>query len=315
MKCVVLGGGGFIGSHITDALLKEPGYQVTVFDRPGAIYLDQLKESGAKIIVGDFLNVQDLVRAVQGNDVIFHLISTTVPSYSNDHVVFDVETNIIGSLNLLDVAREAKVHKVIFSSSGGTVYGVPERTVITESHQTQPISSYGITKLTIEKYLHLYWKLHGLDYCILRISNAYGERQVPSGVQGLIPTVIDKALRHEEINIWGNGSVIRDYIYVTDVAAGFVSASKYFGEDRVFNISTGVGYSTNEVLERLKALVDFPINIKHDPARLYDVPANILDNTKARELLKWKPIVSIEEGLEKTYRYFAELADYEKSTD
>lgn len=315
MKCVVLGGGGFIGSHVTDALLKEPGYHVTVFDRPGAIYLDLLEERGAKIIVGDFLNIQDLVRAVQGSDVIFHLISTTVPSYSNDHVVFDVETNIIGSLNLLDVARESKVHKVIFSSSGGTVYGVPESAVIREDHQTQPISSYGITKLTIEKYLHLYWKLHGLDYCILRISNAYGERQVPSVIQGLIPAVIDKALRHEEIKIWGDGSVVRDYIYVTDVAAGFVSASKYSGEDRVFNISTGVGYSTNEILEKLKTIADFPIDIKHDPARLYDVPVNILDNSKARQLLNWNPIVSIEDGLEKTYRYFAKLADYEKTID
>jgi UDP-glucose 4-epimerase len=133
MKCIVLGGGGFIGSHVTDALLQEPEFQVTVFDRPGANYLDLLKDKGARIILGDFLNVRDLVHAIQGNDIIFHLVSTTVPSYSNDHVIFDVESNIIGSLNLLDVAKEAGVHKVIFSSSGGTVYGNPETPVITET--------------------------------------------------------------------------------------------------------------------------------------------------------------------------------------
>jgi UDP-glucose 4-epimerase len=132
---------------------------------------------------------------------------------------------------------------------------------------------------------------------------------VPSGIQGLIPTVINKALHHEEINIWGDGGVVRDYIYVTDIAAGFVSASKYFGDDRIFNISTGVGYSTNEILEKLKKLLHYPLKIKHDSARLYDVPVNILDNSKARQLLKWEPKVGLEEGLEKTCRYLAKLAD------
>lgn len=307
MKCIIIGGGGFIGSHLADALLKESDYKVTVFDRPGAYYLDLLKDQGAKIILGDFLNVQDLVRAVEGNEIIFHLVSTTVPSFSNEHAVFDVETNVIGSLNLLDVAREAGVRKVIFSSSGGTVYGIPNIPIINELHPTQPISSYGITKLTIEKYLHLYWKLYGLDYCILRISNAYGERQVPSGIQGLIPTVISKALRHEEIDVWGNGNVVRDYIYVTDIASGFVRASKYFGDQRIFNISTGIGYSVNDILEKMKHLVNYSLAIKHEPARPYDVPVNILDNCKAKQYLDWKPIVGIEEGLEKTYRYLEKV--------
>lgn len=308
MKCIVIGGGGFIGSHLTDALLQEPDYKVTVFDRPGAYYLDSLRDKGAKIVIGDFLNVQDLVRAVEDNEIVYHLVSTTVPSFSNEHAIFDVETNVVGSLNLLNVAREAGVHKVVFSSSGGTVYGVPENPVIKETHPTQPISSYGVTKLTIEKYLHLYWKLYGLDYCVLRISNAYGERQVPSGIQGLIPTVINKALRHEEIDIWGDGNVIRDYIYVTDIAAAFVRASKYNGHQKVFNISSSIGYSVNDILAKLKHLVNYSLVIKHDPARPYDVPVNILDNHMAKQLLDWEPNISIDEGIEKTYRYLEKLA-------
>lgn len=307
MKCIVIGGGGFIGSHLTDALLREPGYQVTVFDRPGASNLDPLKEKGARIFLGDFLNVQDLVRAVEGNEIIFHLASTTVPSFSNDHAVFDVETNIIGSLNLLNIAREAGARKVVFSSSGGTVYGNPITPIVDENHPTQPISSYGITKLTIEKYLHLYWKLYGLDYCILRISNAYGERQIPNGVQGLIPTVINKALHHEEISIWGDGSVVRDYIYVTDIASSFVCAAKYQGDEKVFNISTGIGYSTNEILEKLYEFAGYTLRVSHDMARLYDVPVNILDNSRAKQALQWNPIVGLEEGLRMTYEYLAKL--------
>ena len=160
------------------------------------------------------LNPDDIGRAVSGSDVVYHLASTTVPKTSNDDPPYDVETNILGTLRLLEVAWKKQVKKIIFPSSGGTVYGIPQEIPIKEDHPTEPISSYGICKLTIEKYLNLYWKLHGLDYCILRISNAFGERQPVTETQGAISAFLDGAINHRELVVWGDGSIMpRLYIH------------------------------------------------------------------------------------------------------
>ena len=214
MNCVVMGGGGFIGSHLTESLLLRYG-KVTVFDKPGAPHLDLLSRKGANIILGDFLESTHVQKALISADTVFHLISTTVPKSSTDDPVFDIETNLVGTVSLLNLAKKTGVKKIVFTSSGGTVYGVPREIPISEDHPTDPISSYGIVKLTIEKYLHLLWTLYGMNYSILRISNAYGERQIANSAQGIIPTIIDKVLHDEVFTIWGDGSVIRDYVHIS----------------------------------------------------------------------------------------------------
>ncbi len=205
-----------MGSHLCDALLAE-GHSVRIFDRPN---LKRFREFSAdeqvEWVEGDFANQEDIARAVPDCDVIYHLVSTTLPKSSNDNPVYDVETNIVGTLHLLEVARKSTVRKVIFISSGGTVYGVPNSTPINEEHPTNPICSYGISKLTIEKYLNLYYTLYGLDYCVLRLANPYGERQRTTVAQGAVAVFLHRALRNETIEIWGDGSVVRDYIYVSD---------------------------------------------------------------------------------------------------
>lgn len=302
MNCVVVGGGGFIGSHLTEALLSQQD-DVIVFDRPGAPYLDLLLQRGAKILLGNFLEPSDLQKALAGAETVFHLVSTTVPKSSNDDPVFDIESNLIGTINLLNVAKNVGVKKIIFISSGGTIYGIPREIPINEDHPTNPICSYGIVKLAIEKYLHLFWALYGLDYCILRASNAYGERQAPNRPQGIISTIIDKGIRHQEINIWGDGTVIRDYIHVSDIVSAFLKASTCQGQERIFNISSGQGHSITEIIHMIEDSLHLPLHIIYTPSLASDVPINILDNSRAKEFLNWAPKVSLDEGMSQTVNY------------
>ena len=178
MRCLVLGGRGFIGSHLIDALITA-GHHVRCFDRPnvrsvGALYQ---KHQNLEVYEGDFMSEVDVALALQERDICFHLVSPTLPKSSNDDPAFDVECNILASVRMLMNAQKMRLKKIIFVSSGGTVYGVPRETPIPKSHPTDPLCSYGISKLTIEKFLALFHELHGMDYAVLRLANVYGERQ------------------------------------------------------------------------------------------------------------------------------------------
>jgi UDP-glucose 4-epimerase len=305
MNCIVIGGGGFIGSHITEGLLRQ-GHAVVVFDRPGAPYLKLLGEQGATITLGNFFESSDLLNALTGMDVAFHFVSTTVPKTSNVDPAFDVQSNLVGTINFLNIAKDVGVKKVLFPSSGGTVYGIPQFTPITEAHPTNPISSYGITKLAIEKYLALFHRLYGLDYSILRISNAYGERQQLKNAQGLIPTIIHQALTRRPLHVWGDGSVVRDYVHASDIATAFLKVLDYEGETKIFNISSGTGYTVNQVIEMVQAIIGGYPEVIYDPADAYDVPVNILDNSRAKQTLDWSPTLKLEEGLRRTVAFMQE---------
>ena len=285
-----------MGSHLSEALLAE-NHEVVIFDQPNARYLEYSRQQGAVIKTGDFLNSDDIRKAMENCDIVYHLISTTVPQTSNENPQNDIRTNVIGSLCLLDEARNQGIKKIIFSSSGGTVYGIPQEIPIKESHPTEPISSYGIGKLTIEKYLHLYWVLYKLDYCILRISNAYGARQPITPTQGVIAAFLDKATNNEEIIVWGDGSVLRDYVYASDIANAFLKASLYQGDLKVFNIGSGHGHSLNDIIGAIENIIQVPLQVKYLPGRPFDVPINVLDISRAKLHLNWEPKVRLEEGI------------------
>ena len=258
-RCLVLGGAGFIGSHLAEALLLR-GDTVRVFDRPNLVLPESLAGArGLERVDGDFINEDDLAHAVPGCDVVFHLVSTTLPKSSNDNPIYDVDTNVIGTLHLLEVAKQSGVRKIVFISSGGTVYGIPRQIPVPESHATDPLVSYGISKLAIEKYLHLYKVLHGLDYTVLRVANPFGERQRVNAAQGAVAVFLHKALAGETIEIWGDGSVTRDYVYIRDVVNAFVKAMDYEGEPRVFNIGSGEGRSLNDILAAMEELLGRPV--------------------------------------------------------
>lgn len=301
-KFLILGGAGFIGSHLCDALLLA-GHSVRLFDRLGisphrAFGHDEAVEH----FQGDFSSEADMQRAVQGCQLVFHLVSTTLPKTSNDDPVYDVESNVVGTLKLLEAARRAGVQKIVFVSSGGTVYGVPKSMPIAETHATDPVSSYGIGKLMIEKYLHLYQTLHGLDYCVLRLANPFGERQRANAAQGAVAVFMHRAVNSMPIDIWGDGSVVRDYIYIADVTDALLKAAAYDGQERLFNIGSGQGKSLNEILSTIEVLLSKSVARQYLPGRSFDVPANVLDISHAYEYLKWRPKFSFEEGLTKTIK-------------
>ena len=302
MKCAVFGGGGFIGSHLSEALLAS-GHEVTLFDRSEARFLAEMERAGARLCLGDFLSGADVSSALSNCDIVYHLASATVPQTSNDNPAYDVEVNVLGTLRLLDAVRESNVKKVVFSSSGGTVYGIPQEIPIKETHFTDPTSAYGISKLTIEKYLHLYSILYGLNYCVLRIANAYGERQPVTGSQGVIGAFLDSAIRDDEIRVWGDGSVMRDYTYVGDIVNAFIKAGEYEGENKVFNIGAGRGYSLNEIIEIVEQVLGRSLKVTHLPGRVFDIPINILDISRAKTYLDWRPRVGILEGISRAYEW------------
>ena len=304
-RFLILGGAGFIGSHLCDALLSA-GHSVKSFDRLGIPpYRVFTEQESIEWIQGDFASVADIEQAVLGCQVIFHLVSTTLPKSSNDDPIYDMESNIVATLRLLDVARHAGVEKIVFVSSGGTVYGVPQIIPIPETHPTDPVSSYGIGKLTIEKYLHLYEVLHGINYCVLRLANPFGERQRPNAAQGAVSVFMNRAIHNQPIEIWGNGTVVRDYIYIKDVVDAMLKATSYNGEERLFNIGSGQGKSLNDILVAIELLLNRPVVRTYLAGRAFDVPVNVLDITRAQKYLAWSPKVSFEDGLRHTFDWMS----------
>jgi UDP-glucose 4-epimerase len=307
MKSLVLGGGGFLGSHVVEQLLKA-GHDVRVFEKEyvGKDNVEHLL-SDIEWVEGDFTNPAHLKPIVKGVDYIVHSIGTTQPKTSNENPVYDIASNLIPTLYLLEAAKAEGVRKVVFFSSGGTVYGVPKSIPITEEHPTEPICSYGIQKLAIEKYFNLYHRLYQIDYGILRFSNPYGERQRPHASQGAITVFLHKALKNEPIEIWGDGSVTRDYFYVSDLADAVVSLLRVKSEHKIFNIGSGKGLSLLELVKNIEEVIGRKANVHFTSARTFDVAVNVLDISRAKEELLWSPQIGLQEGLERTMAYLSKL--------
>lgn len=304
MKCIIYGGGGFIGSHLADGLLND-GHRVTIFDkqnfkRDNIVHI----KNEIEIIEGDFSNEIDIKNSIKGQEIIFHLVSSTLPSTSNENEIYDIESNLISTLHLLRESVNNKIKKIIFISSGGTVYGIPDVTPIPETFAGKPLCSYGIIKKTIEEYIYMYGKLYGLDYTILRLSNPYGERQNPFAAQGAIAVFLKKAILNEPIEIWGDGNIVRDYIYIKDVIDAIKKSLPNLKDKKLFNIGYGKGYRLNEILDIIKKVTSINIKVNYTEARSIDVPNNVLDISAAKKYLNWEPKEKLESGIEKTYRYF-----------
>jgi UDP-glucose 4-epimerase len=307
MHCLVLGGAGFMGSHLVDALLAR-GHFVRILDRPNVSFHNLHQNlSAIEVVEGDFINPQVLTPAMADMDVVIHLISTTLPVSSNLNPVYDVESNVIGSLNLLKEAVRLGVRKVIFASSGGTVYGIPECLPIPETHPTNPICSYGISKLTIEKFLFLYHHLHGLNYTILRFGNPYGPRQRSDSPQGVVGVFMGKILKGETITIWGDGSIARDYFHISDLVSAMIRVTEEKTESKVYNIAGGRAWSLNEIIHLLGEITGMDVKVAYSAQRKMDVPVNCLAIDRARRELNWQPEIAIEEGLLKTWQWFQKL--------
>ena len=304
MNCLVLGGNGFIGSHLVDRLLAE-GHNVRVFDKYEEHYRKPLTEVDYRY--GDFGNRGLLTEALTDMDVLVHLISTTLPKTSNDDPAFDVQSNVVETLFLLEQCITRKISKIVFMSSGGTIYGKPSILPIPENGPADPECSYGIAKLTIEKYLALFNRLYGLEYTILRPSNVYGSRQNPDGIQGAISVFLGRVARGVPIQVWGDGNVVRDYIYIDDLVDAINKAVEMSTPDRIFNIGSGNGVSINKIIEIICQVTKRDKCVEYQAKRIFDVQEIYLDVRRARQQLNWCATTPLEDGIKRTWDFILRL--------
>jgi UDP-glucose 4-epimerase len=303
MKVLVTGGTGFIGSFVVEKLL-EKGHDVCIvaIGRELPEYIRKIRDQ-ITFHQADYGDVDSLNKILPGCDAVIHLAWSTVPKQTRGTTGFEFSSNVISSITLLEKCIDFNIGKFVFISSGGTIYGIPDHIPIAETHEQKPISGYGLSKLTMEKLLHIYHHAQGINYSVLRVSNAYGERQNYIKNQGVISVWIRNIFKKGEIEIWGDGSVIRDYVYVKDVADAIVNALEKTNGSSVYNIGGGKGYSLNDLLDELKKISKTPFKVTYKPSRNFDVPVNILDITEASKNLGYKPTTSLSEGIRKTYAW------------
>lgn len=295
---VVLGGSGFLGQYLCRSLLAA-GFRVRSVSRSGAPKGSGEPWSSQVEWVSAALGTPEAASALRQADSVFHLACTTLPSTSNADPGYDLESNLLATVRTLEAAAAVGVRRLVFVSSGGTVYGPARQVPIAESHPTDPICSYGIHKLAIEKYLHVFRVSNRLDSVVLRVANMYGESQDCSRPLGAIAHFTGRAVKGQPIEIWGDGRTLRDYVHVDDVVGALVRAAAYAGKERVFNIGSGRGVSLLQLVEMLRDRISTPVTVKHLPGRDCDVAENVLDIGRARRELAWSPAVTLEMGLER----------------
>ena len=299
-KTLVIGGAGFIGSHLTTQLHAR-GIPVRVLGRRPDVGVTEWE-----YLAGDFCDRATLHAALRDVDVVYHLAVTTVPGDANSRILYDANTNLMGTLQLIEMAADAGVRRFIFVSSGGTVYGpVTDNRPISEQHPTNPISAHAISKLAVEKYLEVYRRHTGMEYRIARGGNPYGEGQALHKRQGFVGTALDRIARNEEVVVWGDGSVVRDFFYVGDFAAALLAMRDDDALPRLYNIGSGEGYSLRQVIGLMEQVIGRKINVRYESGRIVDLPWNVLDVSRSREHLGWRAQTSLRTGLARTWAHIA----------
>ena len=301
-SCVVFGGGGFIGTNLCRRLVAS-GYRVRAFGRR-RLFPDEL--AGVEWCQGDFADGASVGAAIESCDVVFHLVHATMPQAADLDMAADVQNNIVPTLGLLEHSRRYGVKRVVFASSGGTVYGRARQIPTPETAPTDPICAYGISKLAIEKYLALFEHLHGLDFRVLRITNPFGPFQVALKNQGVIAALVARALRDEPVEIWGDGTVVRDFVFVEDVVDALVAAAADQSSERVFNIGGGRGRSLREIIAAIERQMGKTLKLEWKPGRPLDVPVSVVAIDRAAQGLGWMPNTSFETGLQQTIAWAKE---------
>ncbi len=301
MTVLVIGGAGFIGQHLTGAMLSA-GERIISYDK-NARRCDETPNLHQ--IVGDAADIQSIERVIQSYQVrrVVHLVSTTLPASSNLDPIYDVESNVLPAIRLIEVCVRHKIEKLVFMSSGGTVYGNPVRLPVDELHPTNPLCSYGIHKLAIEKYVGLAHSLHGLQYAIIRAANPIGPGQQPSAHQGVVANFLHRMLVKEPLIVWGNGSTVRDYFDVRDLAA-LTFLALQSGEVGVFNAGSGAPTSISKIIKLLAGKSKIEPEIVFYASRDADVREIYLDITKAKNLLGWKPKIDLEQSIEDYFKWY-----------
>ncbi|MPZ40473.1 MAG: NAD-dependent epimerase/dehydratase family protein [Rhizobiales bacterium] len=302
-SCVVLGGGGFLGLNLCRHLASA-GYRVRAFGRRCS-FPEALED--VPWLPGHASDVDALTAAIESCETVFHLLGTTT-GYSAQHAVAqDLHDNVIAALHCFDVSRKLGVKRIVFTSSGGAIYGAPAQIPTPETAPAEPFTAYGINKLAIEKYLAAYERFHGVDYRILRIANLFGPFQLPKKDYGTIANCISCALDKQSIKIWGDGSAVRDYVFADDVIAALESAMNDSSDQRIFNIGSGQGRTLNDVVWSVEQILNTKLEIDWKPSRPGDIPASVLAIDRARAVLGWTPSTPFEIGLRKTVEWWESM--------
>lgn len=305
MRVLIIGGAGFIGSHTVEALVSR-GHHLTILSCHSKFPSSSpLGSNDYQFIAGDFRDANIILPALKGIDCAIHLAWSGVPHQTITNPSFEFENNVIGSIPLIEACAKSQNIHLIFASSGGTVYGPSETLPICESHATRPISAYGISKVAVEHLVYMYHNSHGLKYTVLRISNAYGERQVGTTGQGVIGTWLTRLKGGETIQMVDDGSIVRDYIYVKDIAQSICLAVESRDLNRTYNVGTGIGTSLNQLATLVKKIVPTEPLIVPSSSRSFDIKSNILDSKKIKEKLNWTPTTSLQKGICETWKQIA----------
>jgi UDP-glucose 4-epimerase len=295
MIALVTGASGFIGSAVVGALVAK-GHPVVAVARR----LPKMPCPGVSWVQADLRTYTGWAALLDRVTTVYHLAWSSLPATSNQDPVGDAQDNIVGTLRLLEAMRRRPDIRFVFISSGGTVYGRLQTTRAAETHTTHPTCAYGVSKLAAENYLELYASLWGLDAIALRISNAYGPGQNTQRNFGVVATFVSRALTGNPIAIYGDGSVVRDYLYISDLVEALLAAGQMRGGGPVVNVGSGVGHSLNDVLRLVGAALGRPVTAEYLPARDFDVPFSVLNISRAREILSWVPKVSLSDGIAAT---------------
>jgi UDP-glucose 4-epimerase len=307
MRILVTGGAGFIGSQIVDAYL-ERGHEVTILDNLSTGRKENINPRAAfhQVDLRDAQAVSDLL-ASHPFDVVNHHAAQMDVRRSVADPVYDASVNIIGVLNLLEACIRNSVRKVIFASSGGAIYGEHEYFPADEAHPTNPISPYGVAKLTTEHYLFYYGAVYGLASVCLRYANIYGPRQNPEGEAGVVAIFASRMLRGETPIVNGDGKQTRDYVFVGDVVRANVLALDHAGSG-IFNVGTGRESDVNALFQIIRRSSGALCPEEHGPAKKGEQLRSVLNNAKIKSVLGWEPTVSLEVGLERTVEFFRKAA-------
>lgn len=302
ISTLVIGGAGYIGAHLVPQLVQT-GRQVTVLGRN--IVPRYKLPADATYVAGDFGRHDLICHLLDSHQEVIHLAYATVPNTSFENPLADLLQNLPPTVQLFSEVANRGI-KLVLVSSGGTVYGEAVELPIRETHPTRPVSPYGVTKLTLENYAYLYATTHGLRYVAVRPANAYGVGQRPFVGQGFISTGMASVMRGMPIKIFGQHGTVRDYLYVSDLASGIVSALEHGHLSEAYNIGSGVGISNLDVImafEPLMYKIGCKVQLENLPERAFDVKVNVLDSTKLQKHAGWQPTVDFKKGLWLTYEW------------
>jgi UDP-glucose 4-epimerase len=300
----VYGADGFIGRHLVRRLIGS-GQQVRAVSRRfGRDFADEI-EGRASLVAGDLAQPLAMASSLQDVDTVVQLMSSSSPGLRNDHAVADITENVVPHVQFLENCLRAGVKRYVFISSGGTVYGPNAPVPTPETAPTNPISSHGLTKLFVEKYIQMHGHLGGLEYVILRVANPFGPGQIFRKGQGLVPAIIDRWQKKQPVRIFGDGTARRDYIFIDDVIDAIEAATTMPGRPQlILNVGSGETRSVNEVVEAIEKAAGFALKREYVAARSTDVDVAYLDITRAKEALNWTPRTEFGEAMVLTVAQF-----------